>query len=243
MNVERFDARKWPEEHLEALFAEGFPQFIVADQDVKNLIGPVRDAFDRLDIVLVADGDLPVAAGWGVPIRWDGEKADLPGGYTDSLRRAVDLHSIGGMPDTLVICAGVVHPGRKGTGLARSLIGALVALAEREGLARVIAPLRPTLKHRYPLTSIDDYATWTRADGMPFDPWLRLHVRLGAQVLATAPRSQTMTGSVADWESWTGMAFPATGTYVIPGGLSVLRIDRDRDRGVYVEPNIWVQHR
>lgn len=243
MNVERFDAREWPEEQLDALFAEGFPRFVLADQDAKKLIGPVRDAFASLHIVLVADEDVPVAAGWGVPILWDGEVADLPDGYTDSLRRAVDLRRSGGQPDTLVICAGVVHPEHKSTGMARSLIGALAGLAEREGLPRVIAPLRPTLKHRYPLTAVGDYATWTRADGLPFDPWLRLHVRLGARVLSAAPRSQTMTGSVADWESWISIALPATGDYVIPGGLSVLRIDREHDRGVYVEPNIWVRHR
>jgi hypothetical protein len=39
------------------------------------------------------------------------------------------------------------------------------------------------------------------------------------------------------------MAFPSSGRYVIPDGLSVLNIDVDQDRGIYVEPNIWMQHR
>jgi hypothetical protein len=52
-----------------------------------------------------------------------------------------------------------------------------------------------------------------------------------------------MTGTVSEWEGWTGMALPSTGDYVIPGGLSVLHIDRDEDRGSYVEPNVWVRHR
>ena len=39
------------------------------------------------------------------------------------------------------------------------------------------------------------------------------------------------------------MTLPASGEYVIPGGLSTLRIDYDADEGRYVEPNIWVQHR
>jgi hypothetical protein len=52
-----------------------------------------------------------------------------------------------------------------------------------------------------------------------------------------------MTGTVAQWEEWTGMVLPASGEYVIPGGLSTLRVDRDADEGIYVEPNIWVQHR
>ena len=75
---------------------------------------------------------------------------------------------------------------------------------------RVIAPVRPTLKPRYPLSPIEEFARWTRPDGAPLDPWLRTHWRLGARIIATAPRSQTMTGTVAEWQAWTGMAFPAT---------------------------------
>ena len=78
--------------------------------------------------------------------------------------------------------------------------------------------------------------------GAPFDPWLRTHWRLGGTIIATAPRSQTMTGTVAEWESWTGMAFPATGDYVIPRGLSILHIDTVEDSGTYTEPNVWVRH-
>ena len=77
----------------------------------------------------------------------------------------------------------------------------------------------------------------------PLDPWLRTHWRLGGTIIATAPRSQTMTGTVAEWEAWTGMALPATGDYVIPRGLSILHIDTGQDRGSYTEPNVWVRHR
>lgn len=55
--------------------------------------------------------------------------------------------------------------------------------------------------------------------------------------------SQTMTSTIAEWEAWTGMAFPATGDYIIPDGLSILHIDRTANLGMYVEPNVWVRHR
>ncbi|MEV7453126.1 hypothetical protein [Streptomyces nigra] len=71
---------------------------------------------------------------------------------------------------------------------------------------------------------------------------IRTHQRLGADILAPAPASQTMTGTVAEWEGWTGMAFPESGDYVIPDGLSLLRIDRQTDQGVYQEPNVWMRH-
>lgn len=59
-----------------------------------------------------------------------------------------------------------------------------------------------------------------RPAGAPLDPWIRTHWRLGARVLATAPSSQVITATVAEWQTWTGMAFPDSGDYVIPNGLS-----------------------
>ncbi|MFE4703301.1 hypothetical protein ACFRIC_40175 [Streptomyces sp. NPDC056738] len=63
-----------------------------------------------------------------------------------------------------------------------------------------------------------------------------------ATVQRLSPQSQTMTGTIAEWEQWTGMVFPETGDYVIPGGLSLLRVDQSADQGTYTEPNIWMQH-
>ena len=49
-------------------------------------------------------------------------------------------------------------------------------------------------------------------------------------------------GSVAEWEEWAQMAFPETGAYVVPGALVPVEIDRERDEGLYVEPNVWMVH-
>ena len=53
----------------------------------------------------------------------------------------------------------------------------------------------------------------------------------------------TITGTVSEWEAWTGMPFPDSGEYVVPGALVPVSIDRELDRGRYVEPNVWVLHR
>jgi hypothetical protein len=241
--VERFDARPWADRDLESLFEGAFPAFITADQEAKAYLGRVREWFTELDIIVVEDGETAVATGWAVPVRWDGSLAGLPAGYTDTLRRAVEAHETGEKPDTLVICGGIVHPDRIGQGLAADLLTALCGLAPRAGCQKILAPVRPTLKPAYPLIPIETFARWTRPDGAPLDPWLRTHWRLGGTIIATAPRSQTMTGTVAEWEAWTGMAFPGTGDYVIPRGLSILHIDTEADHGSYTEPNVWVRHR
>ena len=39
------------------------------------------------------------------------------------------------------------------------------------------------------------------------------------------------------------MEFPESGAYVVPGALVPVEIDREAYQGVYVEPNVWMQHR
>ena len=94
------------------------------------------------------------------------------------------------------------HPELKGTGTATELVRALIQTGQNQGMTRALAPLRPTRKHLYPLISIEEYVSWVREDGLPFDPWLRRHVRAGGRVIALAPDAQTMTGSVQEWEQW-----------------------------------------
>jgi hypothetical protein len=102
--------------------------------------------------------------------------------------------------------------------------------------------VRPTLKARYPLIPIERYLTWRRKDGELFDPWMRVHERLGAEILGICPGSLVVEGTVAEWETWTEIAFPETGSYVLDEALVPIEIDREEDRGRYVEPNVWMRH-
>ncbi len=122
------------------------------------------------------------------------------------------------------------------------MIAAMAAVAAGHNLGGLIVPLRPVWKDRYPLTPIERYVAWCGDDGLPLDPWIRTHVRAGGTILRPAPQSLRITGSLAEWEAWTELRFPDDGDYVIPGGLSVLTIDRHADLGSYWEPNVWISH-
>lgn len=152
-------------------------------------------------------------------------------------------HAAGMAPRTACALSVTVNPAYQGKGLSRLAIEVMRAMAVEAGLSRLLAPVRPTWKARYPITPMAEYATWMNADGLPFDPWLRVHVRLGATIVKPCERSMLIAGSVAEWETWTGIQFPATGRYVAPGLLAPVEIDRPRDEGVYIEPNVWVEHR
>ncbi|MFF1816071.1 hypothetical protein ACFVWG_02160 [Kribbella sp. NPDC058245] len=240
MLIPASDAPQYDEEAA-VRFAEGWPEFIFHDAEA-SIWNARRSQYFADWEFYYAVNDRLLAGCWGVTLAWDGTVADLPDGYTDALGRSVTSYEAGVVPNTFVLMAAAVLAGEQSRGVAGALITAVRDRAVAAGLTQVIAPLRPTWKPRYPLTPIETYMAWTRPDGLPLDPWLRTHTRLGATVLAPAPTSQTIKASVADWESWTKMSFPSTGPYVIPAGLSVLEIDRSTDTGTYVEPNIWVRH-
>lgn len=67
------------------------------------------------------------------------------------------------------------------------ILEAMRSLALDHRMEALIAPVRPTLKSSYPLTSMERYIEWRRNDGLFFDPWMRVHQRLGAKVLKVAP--------------------------------------------------------
>jgi hypothetical protein len=120
-------------------------------------------------------------------------------------------------------------------------VKAMLDVARRHGLEALIAPARPSWKEHYPLVPIEGYAAWRRPDCFPFDPWLRVHERLGARALKPEPQSLRITGSVPEWEQSTGMAFPESGDYWFPGGLTTVAIDREEDTA-YWEPKVWMEH-
>jgi hypothetical protein len=120
------------------------------------------------------------------------------------------------------------------------LIAAVRIAAREEGLESIIAPVRPTLKDRYPLIPMERYVEWRREDGLHFDPWIRAHERLGGEIVGPCAESMLMHAPVADWQEWTGMQFPEDGTYIVPRMLAPLEVKDGI--GTHVEPNVWMRH-
>jgi GNAT superfamily N-acetyltransferase len=176
------------------------------------------------------------------PLTWDGTLDDLPHGWDAQLSRSVEELDGGMAPDTLGAIMIVTDPARRGIGLGGLMVAALLSCARLHGLHALIACVRPTELSRYPRTPIAEYASWTRDDGLPIDPWIRIHVRLGGRLSRPEPESMLIEAPVADWESWTGLAFPASGSYEVPGACALVDIDRESGMGTYRDPNVWVIH-
>lgn len=218
------------------LSAPGFPEFAHHFPVGNRWWGQLYERFPDFQYGLL-DGDELVAELHSAPLAWDGSVEDLPGGWDAALWRAFEPER---EADVLCALAISVRPDRRNQRLSSRMLDEMRAVGGRAGLRELIAPVRPTLKARYPLIPIDRYIEWRRDDGSHFDPWIRLHERVGGAIVAPAPRSATVSAPVADWEEWTGMAFPEDGEYVVPEMLGTLVVDKGV--GTHVEPNVWLRH-
>ncbi|CAN5241311.1 transferase [soil metagenome] len=214
-----------------------FPEYMNWNEPGDKYWDRLYSDFPDFQVALL-EGDELVAEAHAVPLPWDGTLDDLPSGWDEGFVRGMTSPD----PATALMAIAIsVAPARQGQRLSGMMIEAFRDNARGAGLSSVIAPVRPTLKERYPLIPIERYVEWRRDDGSHFDPWIRIHERMGGKILAAAPESMTISAPVADWESWTGMRFPDEGAFVFPGGLAPLVVEDGI--GVHLEPNVWVLHR
>lgn len=229
--------------HDRRLHGAAWPAFL-QDTELNPLFNEVARGPDFADFQLGlwdARGGV-VAVGNTIPFRWDGTAASLPSRISEVVARGIEDRRRGRAPNAMSALAAVVDPKRRGHGLSARVVQEMGRIAARHGFRALVAPVRPTLKGRYPLVPMEQYVRWRSPRGGPFDPWLRVHWRLGARVIRIAKRAMVVQAPLAAWEEWTGLAFPASGRYVVPGAFNPVLIDRARRRGLYVEPNVWMRH-
>jgi hypothetical protein len=218
-----------------------FAEFMHHDAVVSSYWDSLFTDFAGYQVVVCAEDGI-VAFGHCIPVFWDGTVEGLPSGLDGVLERGVEDLRQGRAPTVVSALLANVTGANRGRGLSGVVLGAMKSVAADHGLGAMIAPVRPTLKAGYPLTPMERYVLWERQDGLPFDPWIRVHRRLGAEFLNVAPESMVIEGTVLEWEEWTGMQFPESGAYIVEGALQPVHLDLEQDLGVYTEPNVWMRH-
>ncbi len=218
-----------------------WPEFMRHDPIGGLYYGNVEGRFAEYVLVGQEDTGEVVAVAHSIPFVLDSEQ--LPDNGWDFAIRSGLLASIRGQrPDAISAVEIAVRPDRQGTGLSTQMLAAMRANAARHGFAELVAPVRPSGKAdpHEPMTA---YAAQVRDDGLPADPWLRVHVRAGGRIEKVAPRAMVIPGTLEEWREWTGLPFDRTGPVEVPQALAPVHCDAEHGVATYVEPNVWVRHR
>lgn len=231
-------------EYLEPIweFDGGWPEFMLHDPIANTLLGRVLDLFPEQCLVATEDGEL-IAHGRSIPFVFpDDRRTELPAGGWDSvLQWGIADHRQGRTPNVSSALEIVISRTHLGRGMSHKMLSAMRTVVKAKGHQTLYAPVRPNGKQDtgQPMT---EYIQQFREDGLPVDPWLRVHVKAGGKIVKVAPTSMVMTGSLAEWREWTGLPFDQTGTVDVPKALVPVHCDVEHDHAVYVEPNVWVRH-
>jgi hypothetical protein len=159
---------------------EVWPQYNLHGAVLGRFWGRLREELPDYQFVLYDDErDEVLAEGHTAPCPWDGTLDGLGAGIDEMITTAFSALDAGAEVTALCALAAEIRPRFQGLGLADGILDVMSDLARDAELSSLIAPVRPSWKDRYPLTPIERYVEWTREDGQPFDPWIRVHTRRG----------------------------------------------------------------
>ncbi|HIZ35927.1 MAG TPA: N-acetyltransferase [Candidatus Ruania gallistercoris] len=226
-----------------AAFDLSWPEFMAHDPTAELYYSYLDDVADY--VLLATDGDQPVAKGYSVPFAFGiPGRQELPDAGWDEVIRWAHSDRLAGRERNAVAALEIVilreHQGR---GLAPVMVEALRENAFRLGHDVLYVPVRPSQKSAEPQTPMSEYAYRTREDGLPDDAWLRVHVRAGGRIVKVCPTAMTIPGTLQEWRSWTGLPFDTDDPVIVDGALSPVLVSQAQESAVYVEPNVWVEHR
>ena len=221
-----------------------WPEFMLHDSIANENWHELFDRFSDYQFALLdTEKNCMAAMANSLPFHWEQPLEDLPeAGWDWIFVKAIEDHKNGIKPTIQSAIQINIHPEYQGQGLSPMVVLAMREIGKSKGFENLVAPVRPTQKSLYPLISIDDYVTWTNDQGLPFDAWLRVHVRLGGRILKPCHEAMIIRGAREEWEAWTGLKFPQSGQYYVPGALNPMEMNVEKDEGIYIEPNVWMVH-
>jgi GNAT superfamily N-acetyltransferase len=230
---------------LYSAFEGAWPEFMRHDAADTVFDTLAERVYPELTLIALDPAGELLAKAYSLPFTWPGHPDDgLPArGYDAVLLGAADDRLAGRKGNLIAAVEITVRPGAQGAGMAGVMLDALRRNAADQGFPSLVIPARPTRAHEHPDIPVAEYATWTREDGLPVDPWLRAQVRAGGRIVGVAPQSMVITGTLDDWREWTGLPFDTGGPVRVPGALAPVQCDLAAGVAAYIEPNVWVHHR
>jgi hypothetical protein len=164
---------------------------------------------------------------------------ELPNdGWRFAIQSAVSKNK----PNALCLLVANVSSAAQGLGFSRALIERAKVAARASGFKTMIGPVRPVLKHEMPDVPMEEYILKRDSKGEIYDPWIRLHTKAGGVIVNICSESVRIEATLAKWREWTSLPLNESGSLNIPQGLAPLKVDLQKNTGLYIEPNVWMRY-
>ncbi len=229
-------------EQQDKVCSEVWPEFMLHDPVANTYWMKFIEAFKKFQLLFI-DEDEILAVINTVPLHYDESINMLPDeGWDWGVMKSISDFEAGREPNVLMGVQIVVNKNHQRKGLSSLAVKEMSNLARINGFNKLVLPVRPSEKHKYPLIPMEDYIQWKDRNGLPFDSWLRVHVKAGGIIVKVCSKAMYIPGTVDEWKEWTELDFPGSGSYIVPGALNSILIDIEKNEGIYTEPNVWILH-
>jgi GNAT superfamily N-acetyltransferase len=214
------------------------PSFVLANpNEIKNW-SRLQQEFPAYQAVIIDEYKQPIGVINTVPVTWQGTLETLP---EESWDWALANPKLDGNWHCVLFVA--ILPEYRGQGLAEEALQTAKRIGQAHKHQGTIVPVRPTCKERFPYMPMETYLEKRHEDGKMYDPWLRLHFDIGAQLIKICHRAVTIQLPLEDWHKYGAAPSPNDpDKLIVPGGLVPVKILPEQNAGVYEEPNVLLLH-
>jgi hypothetical protein len=226
----------------EEICHKAFPTFLYGSEAAVKTWDKMIEYYEEYQLLLL-HGDKIACVFNCMPMNLDFSDEELPEeAFYWGLEKGIKDFEDGKKIDAAMGVQIIIPKEYQGKGISSIAVAEIKKMCAKMGIRKLIIPIRPTLKSKFPINDIDNYIKWKNEKGLPFDPWLRVHVKQGGKIIKTCKKALEIKGTIGKWETWTNMKFPESDWYVVEGALCPIYINKENNLGIYNEPNVWVSY-
>jgi len=225
------------------IVSSAFPKIIGLSQVIRDKWPRLESYFPEHQIIaLDAEGSI-VGMMNTVPLHWDSPLSSLPDrGWDWMLQKGIQDHEQGISANHLGGLQVIVSQPFQGKGFSKLIISEAKKLLGIYAYKNFIIPIRPTKKHLFPDVPMSSYIT-KKIDDNLYDPWIRTHVKCGAEVVKVCSESMLIHGDLSFWKDIMQKESLTSGKHIVNGALNRVDIDVENNYGEYKEENVWIAYR
>lgn len=222
--------------------SKAFPRVINESPVIKKYWERLEAYFPEFQLFLIApDGDL-IGFMNTIPFQFEHPLDELPeDGWDWMFAKGIADFENKRTPNFLGGLQVIITAKYQKLGYSKRILSYAKTVVQSKQLQKIIIPIRPTKKHLFPTMPMNTYLK-LKEQNETYDPWVRTHLKGGAEIIKVCEHSMSIRGNVSFWESMLGEKVAKSGAYFLKGALKPIDIDLQKDLGEYKEPNIWIKY-